>query len=73
VDTYQDIRSAAFKRIYDVNKNNRLTRKRERERERRERDRRVCPVLDDQSNGHPVSIAHQMTSRTSALREDRLP
>jgi len=76
VDTHQDIRSAAFKRIYDVNKNNRLTRQSERERERERekgRDRRVCPVLDDQSNGHPVSIAHQMTSRTSALWEDRLP
>lgn len=73
MDIHQGTRSAVFKRIYDVNKNNRLTREKERKGEREERDRRVCPVLDDRSNGHPVSIAHQMTSRTSALREDRLP
>jgi hypothetical protein len=62
VDIHDGARSAAFKRIYGVNKNNRLTweRKEERGKERRTR-------LFGWSNGHPVSIAHQMTNRTSPL------
>jgi len=39
--------------------------------EERERERETR--LFGWSNGHPVSIAHQMTNRTSSLREDRLP
>lgn len=72
MDIHQGTWSAAFKRIYDVNKNNRLILERGGGERERKRDG-LSALLDDRSNGHPVSIAHQMTSRTSELREDRLP
>lgn len=61
--------SATFKRIYDVNKNNRLTHERERERERGTfvrcwmTSRTVnscvyCPSNDERASERPTSVKH---------------
>jgi len=73
-DIHHGTWSAAFKRIYGVNKNNRLTWERKKE---RGEERRTC--LFGRSNGHPVSIAHRMTDRERArfrktdFREEMTP